>query len=58
MATRKPKRAKLLTHFYDHADQETKDLAYGAQQAACKKYIKRDTTYRDQSIDGWTAEED
>ena len=59
MAARRTKRQKKLSYFYDHEDQEAKDLAYGGQKDGCKKYLKADTTYEDGSIDGnWTPGED
>ena len=59
MATRKPKRKKELSYFYDHVDQEAKDLAYGDQKPGCKKYIGKDTTFADRSTgEGWTPDED
>lgn len=59
MTTRKPKRTKLLNHFFDHEDQEAKDLLYGEQKPACKSYIKRETAFEDHSIGGaWTPDED
>lgn len=59
MATRKPKRKKLLNHFFDHEDQEAKDLEYGAQKPECEKYLKKDTTFEDHSTEGdWTPDED
>lgn len=59
MATRRPKRTRKLLHFYDHEDQEAKDLAYGAQKPGCKKYLKKDVAFVDRSIDGsWMPDED
>ena len=59
MATRKPKRKKELSYFYDHDDQEAKDLQYGGQKDDCTKYLKKDTTFEDASIgNAWTPDED
>lgn len=59
MAAKKAKRKKLLTYFYDHDDQEAKDLQYGAQKEGCKKHLRRDTAFVDRSIEGnWSPDED
>ncbi len=59
MATKKSKRQKKLSYFYDHEDQEAKDLAYGAQKDACKKRLKSEPQFVDASIGGdWTPEQD
>lgn len=55
----KPKRKKLLNFFYDHEDQEAKDLEYGAQKEACESYVKKETKFEDHSIEGdWIPDED
>ena len=59
MATTKPKRKKLLNYFYDHDDQDAKDLLYGQQKEPCKKYLKKDTSFQDHSTDAsWTPDQD
>ena len=59
VATAKPKRKKHLKFFYDHDDQDAKDLLYGGQKDDCKKYLKKDTAFEDHSTDGtWTPDED
>lgn len=60
MATQR--RKKHLKYFYDHEDQEAKDLKYGAQQAPCKALAKRkkkEGVFNDASIGGeWIPDED
>lgn len=59
MATKRSTRKKKLAYFYDHEDQDVKDLAYGAQKDGCKRLCKRDGAYRDESISGdWTPDQD
>ena len=59
VATRKPQQKQSLKFFKDYDDQEAKDLAYGAQKPECKKYLKKDNTFTDHSIEGdWIPDED
>lgn len=58
MAASKTERKKLLKYFYDHDDQDAKDLQYGGQKASLKKYLKKPVASKDAPSDAWTPDED